>query len=334
MKKVQACDVHGFCNFIYFTLRVMRAVPSKRSISTQLEYLEVTEQMDFKYCMPPQLFYDGRDQSPLLSFASTDFLEDLPAWISYNNINFCFTGVAPAYPVKEVDLQITFVHKQTGANDAVSFRIGVIPNYPPFYSLSKYPHDAEIIINEFFTHHINVAAFYDKETNYYPFINATGPYLQTLPEWLSYNQRNRSLYGVPPSEGVWRVDLHYFDDIGAYSIINVKITAIEKPQVSYYGQIIMLGVLTLMTLVGFFSFWFYLLQFVFNFGNKEKMNRMQRQRRMPVNSFHSYQEIKLEFVQPKTTILKRPKKAAVTSRFDFLSNEKGSLSRDLVIVGS
>lgn len=68
--------------------------------------------------------------------------------------------------------------------------------------------------------------FYDFEVNRQATIEMLGGYGQPVPNWLSFNPDNRTVYGLANETGAFRLDFVYTDDGGLKAYQNLLITVL------------------------------------------------------------------------------------------------------------
>ena len=97
-------------------------------------------------------------------------------------------------------------------------------------------------------------------------------YFESIPDWMSFSFRNRSVYGVPPEEGVFRVDIQYMDDSLEEALINFKITVLRRPDEDL-TPIYIMAIVTFSISLSVATFFAYVISFCRDLGKKEPMNR-------------------------------------------------------------
>jgi hypothetical protein len=121
--------------------------------------------------------------------------------------------------------------------------------------------DKTTVQDEFFKTTLSLLAFSDVETLLYDGVfNCTGVSGGPLPDWMIFNADNRTVMGIPPAVGVYRVEFSWTDGSGvqtAYS--NFKITVLPPPGFDYAEMAF--NLLTQATFWVFVVFWIYFLHF-------------------------------------------------------------------------
>ena len=91
---------------------------------------------------------------------------------------------------------------------------------------------------------------------------------------MTFNARNRSIYGVPQEIGVFRIDVKYTDDSGKIAFINTKVTVIPRPETYAKKELILIG-LSISFFFGFLIYQVYMIQFCKELAKHEGLSKQK-----------------------------------------------------------
>ena len=153
-----------------------------------------------------------------------------------------------------------------------------------------------------------------------------------MPDWLTFNPRNRSVYGTPTEEGIFHIDVHYFDDANEAALINIKLTVKSEPAEDR-AALYVLSILSLSMLVGMTSFFVFVVGVCKEVGKNELMSK-QKLREYTIKTRHDgRKEVEVHLYQPRTMRVDRPAPPVVTNRFEFELGGDEEMFGDKTLVG-
>jgi len=106
---------------------------------------------------------------------------------------------------------------------------------------------------------------------------------------MRFNWRNRTIYGKPPSTGVWRFDFIFEDEGGLKAYANAKLTV--KAQGSFFSsKYIKLFIIVGSALMGWCVYWAYCFHFMIGMVREDRLDRetVLRKKAKVRNRFDGY----------------------------------------------
>lgn len=236
--------------------------------------------------------------------------KELPYWLNFNTANLEFGGIAPDFPQPDTKILITGFNPMTSMKAKASITIIVLKNNNPKVKIDLWPRDVYIYYDDtiqgkfgsWWQWTVNPKLFWDPfNDNWSPRTFCEGSHSHPLPDWLSYNERNRTIYGWAnkDAEGVHSVDCTFFDDQGESIYANFRIIVAPAKQ-DWLKWIAVLAVTSagvLATMVFLFYFYDYHTRAI----NKPRLRRLKQKQRIVANieeRFNDYRDIELQFYLP------------------------------------
>ncbi|CDW71340.1 ig family protein [Stylonychia lemnae] len=296
--KIQASDPHGETSHIYFTIVVKDYRPYQRRNVQQYKDQVVTQGQYFYFTQPNLVFYDPGDDEPLVVYASTLDDEPLPTWLHFDPVSRGFYGVAPT--VMTLKVQLRAMNQVSHDSKAFAFNLKVVPNYNPKTVVRHFSDDLTIYINDWFNISLDIQLFRDVEINRNATMSMRGSYGIDLPQWIKFNEDNRTIFGQATDYGVFRIDIQYVDDLGLKTYFNVKLTVLNQVRVDP-SKIKINYVLFSITAIGFIIYMVYLVHFNFQvYVAHKKQDVKERGIKNARKRFENYQEIEVFYHMPLT----------------------------------